>query len=889
MEENYKRVFWEFALTFLLLLFVTALLGETLPGYRKYLVFGLPAGFIFSWLARGKKSVINLIIISALLAAFFWIAYSLFNSTLIYRKVITILVEGALILEIILSFDAYLTPLLTYIQAISVPLFMASSIFIKDYDQFAVILILGYFTVWIAVLKIKFYGLFQPIDKKSKGNYYSASLLIIFFIVILSISWVFFSHFSFGKIKKGGIFLEAGDAEEDADYLEEEYYGLQDKIQDKINRLIPEFKSHNQQYEMLALMSSLVKESPDTMEVDKAAQGLIDPWRRPGPGLEEKDSGELTILINNYLNKKTSINMRRAQEDIIDTLKKNHLNMKDRIISSSHLNRMRQGNSFQQINKQGQGLSKVFDDAPFDPKTKRKLKDSLNQFKEWKAFEIYQEKINVINEMISSPADSLKGEFQKMLSGIRAVGSLEDIRKVAQYIEEIQGIAQPGAEAIKNIKEILKIKSDMLVSLKANELKAKIEKSGLSKYGLDKLTEPLDAVKDAEDSKMLLKHAVELKEKAGESGLGIIKEIDNFLETKMHILTKVKKDKIEDMLKENIPDDLKKKFLEEVQKILQEKSSDKIVSDTRKIENDIEKFFNQGLISEASKNNLMKELDGFGDFLLFELKIYKQAGEGEIIKENKQFTYQEELEDFIDNSSIGSEKKQVFKELAKRLSGAKTLLESENIKDEVETEIGFLPKEGIKQEAIGEFKERIRELTEISRKFIIDAASSDVREAIEELKKANLQEAITLERHLREIRNSQNSEGLERNIEKLKEYASNQKLLKSEESGAAGNNLLRLYILPPRLIMPVGSSANLKVFALYNNMFFKEINSDLKWSSSQPLTAYVDSAGAIYPKSQGRAVIEARYKGIITSAADVMVVNGIADEIGMAIKKETVR
>jgi hypothetical protein len=890
MKENYKRVFWEFALTFLLLLFVTALLGETLSGYRRYLVFGLPAGFIFSWLARGKKSVINLIIISALLAAFFWMAHSLFNSTLIYKRVVTILVEGALILEIILSFDACMTPLLTYIQAISIPLFMACSIFIKDYDQFTVILILGYFAVWAAILKIKFHGLFQPMDKKSKSGYYSASLFIIFFMAILFISWVLFSHFSFGKIKKGGIFLEAGDAEEDADYLEEEYYGLQDKIQDKINRLIPEFKSHDQQYEMLALISSLVKESPDTMEVDKAAQGLIDPWRRPGPGLEEKDSGELTILINDYLNKKTSINMRRAQEDIIDTLKKNRLNIKDRITSSSHLNMMRQGNSFQQINKEGQGLSKIFDDAPFDSKTKRKLKDSLNQFKEWKAFEIYQEKINAINEMINSPANSLKGEFQKMLSGIRAVGSLEDIRKAAQYIEEMQGMAHPdGAEAIKNIKEILKIKSDMLVSLKAKELKAKIEKSGLSEYGLDRLTDSLDAVKDAEGSKMFLERAVELEEKARESGLDIVKEINNFLETKMHILTKAKKDKIEDTLKENIPDDLKKKFLEEVEKILQEESSDKIVSDTRKIENDIERFFNQGLISGASKNNLIKELDGFGDFLLFELKIYKQAGEGEIIKENKQFTYQEELEEFIDNSSIGSEKKQVFKELAKRLSGAKTLLESENIKDEIEAEIGFLPKEGIKQEAIGEFKERIRELTEISRKFIIDAASSNLREAIEELKKANLQEAKTLEWHLREIRNSQNSEGLERNIEKLKEYSRNQKLRKSEESSVAGDNLLRLYILPPRLIMPVGSSVNLKVFAVYNSMFFKEINSDLKWSSSQPLTAYVDSAGAIHPKSQGRAVIEARYKGIITSAADVMVVSGIADEIGMAIKKETAR
>jgi len=82
----------------------------------------------------------------------------------------------------------------------SIPLFMASSIFIKDYDKFTAILILGYFAVWIAILKIRFHGLFQPIGKKYRSSYYSISLLIIFFMVILFISWALFSHFSFSSM-----------------------------------------------------------------------------------------------------------------------------------------------------------------------------------------------------------------------------------------------------------------------------------------------------------------------------------------------------------------------------------------------------------------------------------------------------------------------------------------------------------------------------------------------------------------------------------------------------------------------------------------------------------------------------------------------------------------
>src|SRR3989338_142090 len=897
MKENYKRIFWEFALTFLLLLFVTSLLRETLSGYWKYLVFGLPAGFVFSWLVQGKKSIIKLIIISAILAVFVWMGYSLFNSTFMYRKVITILAQGALILEIILSFDAYLTPLLTYIQALSIPLFMASSIFIKDYDKFTAILIMGYFAVWIAILKIRFHGLFQPIGKKYRSSYYSISLLIIFFMVILFISWALFSHFSFWKIKKGGIFLEAGDyGEKEADSLEEEYYGLQDKIQNKINRLVAEFKSHDEQYEILALLSSLVKESPYTIEVEKAGLGLIDHLRRPGLGLEEKDSEELTILINNYLNKKTSINLQRAKEDITDTLKKNRSNIKDRITASSRLNRMQQGNSLQQINKHGQELRKIFNDASFGPDIKGKLKGSLNQFKEWKVFEIYQEKINVINERMSSPKERSGEEFLKMLSGVRAAGGLEDIKKISEYNEEMQGGAQTdNLGVIKNIKEALELKTDMLVCREDEELKEKIEKSGLSKYELDKLTDSLDGVKDAEDLKKLLKHSVEILRRFAPQDKGpgnsptpqsdIVKEINNFLETKMYISTKTRKDKIEDTLKENVPDDLKKKFLEEVEKMLQEKSSDKIASDMQKIENDIAKFFNQGLISQASKNNLTQELDGFEELLLFKLKIDTQTSKGDILKDDKQLTYQEALEEFIDNSSLDSEKKQVFKELAKEVTGAKTLFEFDNIKEEIEREVGFLTKAGVKQEVIDKVKENFKESSEISIKFIIDAASADLREKIEELKQTNPQEARTLEGRLKEIRNSQHSRELEKNVEKLKEHIHNQGFPKGEETNAAEDNLLRLYILPPRLIMPGDSSAHLKVFAVYNNIFFKEINSDLEWSSSQPLTAWVDNAGVIHSKSQGKAIIEARYKGIITSDVDVVVVGGIADEIGMAIKK----
>ncbi len=129
MEEKDRYLCLELILTFFLLYFVISLFGELFSGYyRLYLIVGLICGFGFSWFNREKSSnLIRVLITTGALATFAWMIYSLSNSSFLYKEVVLICIKSALILEIVLSFNACLPPFLTYIQTLSIPLFMGLS------------------------------------------------------------------------------------------------------------------------------------------------------------------------------------------------------------------------------------------------------------------------------------------------------------------------------------------------------------------------------------------------------------------------------------------------------------------------------------------------------------------------------------------------------------------------------------------------------------------------------------------------------------------------------------------------------------------------------------------------------------------------------------------
>jgi len=135
-----------------------------------------------------------------------------------------------IILALVFSFSSCVPPFLNYIQALTIPLFMSYPIFMTvSYDNATIWLTLAYFIVWVAILRVKFYGLLKPLTQRNSKRHYSHLVSAAFFIIVLVSSWLVFARFTIGQYRKGGLFREERPGEETG--LEEEYYKLQDKIQ----------------------------------------------------------------------------------------------------------------------------------------------------------------------------------------------------------------------------------------------------------------------------------------------------------------------------------------------------------------------------------------------------------------------------------------------------------------------------------------------------------------------------------------------------------------------------------------------------------------------------------------------------------------------------------
>jgi len=897
MEEKNRYLFLELLFTFFLLEPVIFLFGDILSPYRLYFTLGLIGGFSLSWFNRNKQSsLIRIFINIGAVGVFIWIIYSLLNSSLLYREVILIFIKGGIILEVIFSFNSYYPPYLTYIQALSLPLLMCFPVFVKDYNEVHAMLVLIYIICWIVILRIKFYEFFKPLKEKKVKQHLSIFISVILFLIIIFVSWLLFNCLSLGKIEKGGFLLEENkESEIESGTLEKEYYDLQDKVQKEVSQLIPGFDSQEERYDMLILLSSLIKELPSLMETEKAQLGLISRIKTAGPGLGKAETEGITIHIKNYLDKKVLFNLRNLREDIMNSLKKNRFNIMERISISNLINKMQSADSNQKIKKYERELKQIINNSSTGGNAKRDLRELTGQLKEWKTFDVYRWKSDSLNKKLDSVDKQLKKEFSDLLSSINSIEKLPDLKETEKRMEKLKE-TMPSAykDMIKEIEEILDLKSEMLLSEKARELKEKIDSFQLPENYSQELKEKIDDIKDTQDYQKFLKSLSEYQEKIEENRINAAKETKELLEIKTHLLFNEKKEKIKNRLEESNLPDKGAKLLKDLEKLESEKNREKLISNTKKLKENIEKLSNQGFISNASKDNLIKESEEIKNLFLSELEAEKEAGERETHEEKGGSDYQKQWEELLEQSPLKEEKKEILKQLSKQLSMAQTTTQLESIKEAAAREITALAKEGLKKEEIEKLKESFEKTAEVKRMFIIEKDLADLRRKIEELRKTSPQEARRLEEFLEKIRESSTNEELQKGLDNLKEYlksnAQEQKTRqKPEQIEGEEEASWQIFILPFYLVMPTNANVSLKTVAIYNKIFIKELGSELEWFSSEPYIAWVDEKGIVHSLAKGKTQIYANYRGRDSQEVEVTVVDKIEEQLDRAVERELIR
>jgi len=474
MEEKNRYLFLELVFTLFLLGPVIFLFGDILSAYRLYLILGLIAGFSFSWLNRDKQSSLRAIFINLpVLGVFAWMVYALLNSSLLYREVIITFIKGGIILEVIFSFNSAYPLFLTYIQALSLPLLMCFPVLVKDHNETNVVLVLVYIICWILILKIKLYNFLKPIKQKKSRRHYSILISAILFLIIIFISWSLFKHLSLGKIEKGGFLLQESQEEKiDSETLEKEYYGLQDKVQEEISQLIPRLDSNEKSQDMLLMLSSLIKDTSIVAEVKKAESALINRLKIPGPGLEKAKGDDIAIQIKNYLDRKIQFNLINLREGIINNLKKNRFNIMDKFSITERTDKMQRSGSYKGIKKHEKELNRIINNSSAKENIKRDLKEDIEQFKEWKVWELYRRRLESLKKEADSPKKEPGKELADLPAAINKTEKLPEFQELKEKIERLKKTMPPEyKDTLKQTEELLDLKLEMFLSEKDRELK----------------------------------------------------------------------------------------------------------------------------------------------------------------------------------------------------------------------------------------------------------------------------------------------------------------------------------------------------------------------------------------------------------------------------------
>ena len=877
-EEN-RYLFLEILFTFFLLICAIFLFGSLISQYRIYFILGLAAGFSVSWFTINKHSPLTIIFLNiGILGVFAWIIYSLLNSSLLYKDVVVIFIKGAFILQVILSFNIRYFPL-NYIQLLSVPLFLCFPIFTKDYDGQHILLSIIYIVCWIILLRIKFYKLFNLPAEGKKKQYPAFFAAAILFLAVLSLSWALFQRLPLGRIEKGGFLLyESEQIETENEMLEKQYYESQDEIQKEIVEVISQIDSKEDRQDMLFLLSSLIKDEANVIETQKAELGLISHLTKPGPGLDKRQGEDVSINTEKFVDKKVSFNMKKSKDKIANIMKKNRFNIIERISVMNNISKMQDSRSLQELNKYEDELKRAINNFLGRDGAKRELRKSIGNFKEWKEFGDYRKKLDSLNNRADSSEGKPAEELRDLLSDIneaRDLNALNEARAKAEKLKGIRGDAQKDLGSL--VKEALDLKTEMLLTDKAAGLKEEIDSSRISQGQAQELEDKIDDMGSARDYQEFMKGLSEYREKIRENRMGSDKSIDEFLEIKAHMLINKKKERIKGILKESNLPDRGEELIEKIENMELEKNSDKLVSDGKKIKDNIDKNSDKGFISNASRDTLKKEIGEITDILLSMLEVKKEGRQKSVPREGSPLDYLSKLNELIDSSSLKEEKKESFKQLAKDLMSSKSIPQLDNIKKEVDSRLEELPRDNIKKEEIRKLSDAFESAAEARKMLLMEKSLSSLREKIEDLRRDNPEEAAKLEESLKKIRKSRSAEEMKKQIEALEEDVELENQQNKQEEKPRDNKdsggLLDIYVAPSYLVMPLDSTASLKAVAVYNNLFIKEMGPEQEWVSSNPYVAWVDEKGTVHAVSKGRTQIYVKYSGYSSQKIEVAVVD----------------
>ncbi|MDD5355612.1 MAG: hypothetical protein PHY56_03665, partial [Candidatus Omnitrophica bacterium] len=283
MESKDRYFHLEYFLTFLLFLPLLFLFPEEAAPLRIFLVGGTILGASVAYISRNQfYSFRKFATLAASLSILTGTTYFVFKSTFLYREVIVICIKSLSLLIVVNSFSSCIQGYLNSMQIFSILLFFCICALTKGYNNLFLILSSGFVFNLLAVVRIKFYILFNN-SKKAREKHQGINILFIIVLVLSALlAWALFMNLPLGKIKTWE-YLKEEDLSSTEEQEEEKGVSLpEEEIQRKLTELTFKLSSTDEMHRVLAAIQHLIiKEKPFAYEVNKAQKDILEMINNP--------------------------------------------------------------------------------------------------------------------------------------------------------------------------------------------------------------------------------------------------------------------------------------------------------------------------------------------------------------------------------------------------------------------------------------------------------------------------------------------------------------------------------------------------------------------------------------------------------------------------------
>ncbi|MGA2775322.1 MAG: hypothetical protein ABSE81_04615 [Candidatus Omnitrophota bacterium] len=610
MVERNRSIYLEHISTFLLLLASAGLLGGVLSRFGLYACLGLLCGFIFSW--YNPQVTDNLWVKTAgkvaALVTVIWTFYAVFNSTFGYQEVVLIYIKGALILEVLLSFNLASPGNLNYMQVLSVPIFMTFPVFTSAINPGHIALLAVYLAVWMVLLRVKFCLAYAPLEEINllERQHF---LPFIFFLFAVALAWALYYYILLPVHKEGGILRQQG-VSLTLPALEKEYYGLRDKVQEEATKMTFNLPTKEQRQESLFDLESLINEKALTIVVSNAEEGLISYAKQSGAGLKKGEDLNLAVMLKKFVDKKIEFNLKKADARMMEILRENPLNIGVRIWAVTEAAKLQRADTLDKLREYKQDIQATIMNTPLGESAKKEEKQLIQKVQDWKVFQMYRAKIQELKSQLDSSSSALQDELNKAYDSLKEARTSEQLEKLEAENSKIEASKDPQEKAFAdNLKEAVDLKRMMLMKAESSEIDSAVEDAYLPEYRSNELKEQLNTLQYSEDADEVVDTHQSLEGAFEQEGVNASSRLGSLSDMKSSVMLRSAGNDLNEALNKNVPPGLSNQMKNDLFYALRERNSGARSAAFDKVHDEVKQFGDNGFIASPVEEKMQKSVE----------------------------------------------------------------------------------------------------------------------------------------------------------------------------------------------------------------------------------------------------------------------------------------